>query len=143
MLTLADLPAAGSPDAVNWLVITTSAAFAGASMVAYNVVGIWARLRRQPPIEREFATKTELLETNQRVERIEAHLARLVEDNLRSGEQRSAALHKRIDGLAELIADLGAKISLICGRCAAYHGHPLQPPPLPGAPAPAPRRIPR
>jgi len=143
MLTLADLPAAGSPDAVNWLVITTSAAFAGASMVAYNVVGIWARLRRQPPIEREFATKTELDATNKRVERIELRIEQMFQQQLAAGEQRSAAIHKRIDGIADMLSDLGAKISTIAGRCAAMHGQPMQPPPLPGAPAPAPRRIPR
>jgi hypothetical protein len=91
-------------------------------------------MRRQPPIEREFATKVELDATNKRVERIELRIEQMFQQQLAAGEQRSAAIHKRIDGIADMLSDLGAKISTIAGRCAAMHGAPLTPPTVTAAP---------
>ena len=73
------------------------------------------------------AAERRLVSLEARSERIEARIAEIVEKNQRSGEARSAALHKRIDEILTAIGKLERAIGRAEATAAAAHIAPHLP----------------
>ena len=108
-------------ESVVWVIIAC-----GVVALAWMIIQIIQSFRRQPSIEAEYATKKELTELRKEFADTFTRLEQKIETTVQgintdlgkhntAAEERASKIHKRIDAILR-------GVSIIQGRCSAFHG---------------------